>query len=132
MSRPIGAAEGGEAAKNASPQKGGEAIKGTVFGLFLYGHHVPVVLGLADGVGREELIYGEVDAVEEGAGVLAAGAGIQIFPEDFGASILTLPFGGFITLGLLIALMQYALKRSAKKKAAAEKAAQADKEETVC
>ena len=43
------------------------------------------------------------------------GAGIQIFPETFGASIMTLPFGGFLTLGLLIALMQYALKKSAKK-----------------
>ena len=43
------------------------------------------------------------------------GAGIQIFPETYGASIMTLPFGGFLTLGLLIALMQYALKKSAKK-----------------
>ena len=34
------------------------------------------------------------------------GAGIQIFPETYGASIMTLPFGGFLTLGLLIALMQ--------------------------
>ena len=33
------------------------------------------------------------------------GAGIQLFPEDFGASIMTLPFGGFITLGLLIAVL---------------------------
>ena len=52
------------------------------------------------------------------------GAGIQIFPETYGASIMTLPFGGFLTLGLLIALMQYALKKSAKKqelKAKAEK-----------
>ncbi len=49
------------------------------------------------------------------------GAGIQIFNSDFGASILNLPFGGFLTLGVLIAVMQYALKRSAKKKEAAEK-----------
>ena len=49
------------------------------------------------------------------------GSGIQLFPESFGASIMTLPFGGFITLGLLIALMQYALTRSAKKKELAEK-----------
>ena len=59
------------------------------------------------------------------------GAGIQLFPEDFGASIMTLPFGGFITLGLLIALMQYALKRAAKKKEEAEKAAKVEKEEEV-
>ena len=43
------------------------------------------------------------------------GGGIQIFPETFGASILSLPFGGFLTLGVLIAVMQYALKKSAKK-----------------
>ncbi|MEI3101924.1 MAG: electron transport complex subunit E [Oscillospiraceae bacterium] len=50
------------------------------------------------------------------------GARIQIFPSDFGATIMTLPFGGFITLGLLIAIMQYALKKSAKKKEAQEMA----------
>lgn len=51
------------------------------------------------------------------------GAGIQIFPESLGASILTLPFGGFLTLGVLIAVMQYALKKSEKKKELAQKAA---------
>ena len=45
------------------------------------------------------------------------GAGIQLFPAEFGAGAMNLPFGGFITLGLLIALMQYALKKSAKKQA---------------
>ena len=53
------------------------------------------------------------------------GAGIQIFPETYGASIMTLPFGGFLTLGLLIALMQFALKKSAKKQ---ELKAQEEKE----
>ena len=48
------------------------------------------------------------------------GAGIQIFPSDYGATIMTLPFGGFITLGLLIAIMQYALKKAEKKKEARE------------
>ena len=48
------------------------------------------------------------------------GAGIQLFPAEFGAAAMNLPFGGFITLGLLIALMQYALKRSAKKQAEKE------------
>ena len=58
------------------------------------------------------------------------GGGIQLFPSDFGASIMNLPFGGFITLGLLIAVMQYFLKKSAKKKeAAAAAAAEAAKEE---
>ena len=51
------------------------------------------------------------------------GAGIQLFPSSYGASILNLPFGGFITLGVLIAVMQYALKKNAKKKAAQEHAA---------
>ena len=44
------------------------------------------------------------------------GAGIRIFPEEFGAGILTLPVGGFLTLGFLFAAMQYALKKSAEKK----------------
>ena len=50
------------------------------------------------------------------------GGGIQIFSADYGATIMLLPFGGFITLGLLIALMQYMLKKSAKKKEVAAKA----------
>ncbi|MCR4607680.1 MAG: electron transport complex subunit RsxE [Oscillospiraceae bacterium] len=45
-----------------------------------------------------------------------SGGGIRIFNEDYGAKILTMPFGGFLTLGFLIAAMQYALKKSAKKK----------------
>ena len=51
------------------------------------------------------------------------GAGIQLFAEDLGATILIMPFGGFLTLGVLIAVMQYALKKSAKKKQLAEEAA---------
>ena len=50
------------------------------------------------------------------------GGGIELFSADYGATIMLLPFGGFITLGLLIALMQYMLKKSAKKKEAAAKA----------
>ena len=58
------------------------------------------------------------------------GGGIQIFPSEYGAGIMNLPFGGFITLGLLIAVMQYALKKSEKKKAlAARKAAEQAKQE---
>ena len=44
------------------------------------------------------------------------GSGVQIFPAEYGAAILNLPFGGFITLEMLIAIMQYALKKSKKKK----------------
>ncbi len=45
-----------------------------------------------------------------------SGSGIQIFPAEYGASLLTRPFGGFITLGCLLAVMQHALNKSAKKK----------------
>ncbi len=34
------------------------------------------------------------------------GAGIRIIPEQFGALLLIMPFGGFLTLGVLIAVMQ--------------------------
>ena len=50
------------------------------------------------------------------------GGGIQIFPESYGMSIMNLPFGGFLTLGLLLGIMQYALKKSAKKQKEAERA----------
>lgn len=45
------------------------------------------------------------------------GSGIQIFPSQFGATAMILPFGGFITLGCLIALTQYCMRKSAEKKA---------------
>ena len=53
---------------------------------------------------------------------IGTGTGIHIFPSEYGALVLTLPIGGFITLGCLIALMQYVLKKNAKKKEALEKA----------
>ena len=53
-----------------------------------------------------------------GGGVLGKAPGIAIFPEEFGIKVLTLPVGGFLTLGCLIALMQWALAKSAKKKEA--------------
>lgn len=49
------------------------------------------------------------------------GAGIRVFAEEFGASALLLPFGGFLTLGLLLAAMQAMLNKSAEKKVAKEK-----------
>ena len=49
------------------------------------------------------------------------GAGFRIIPEGFGIGALTLPFGGFLTLGLLMAVMQYALRKSGEKKARKEK-----------
>ena len=57
-----------------------------------------------------------------GGGVLGAvneagqHVGIQIFPADYGIGMLTLPVGGFLCLGVLIAVMQWALAKSAAKK----------------
>ncbi|MBQ3256731.1 MAG: electron transport complex subunit E [Oscillospiraceae bacterium] len=50
--------------------------------------------------------------------------GIQIFPAEYGIMYMILPFGGFVTLGVLIALMQYVLAKSAAK-------AEAKKEQEV-
>lgn len=60
------------------------------------------------------------------------GAGFAVFGADFqGAMVLTMPFGGFLTLGCLIALMQYALRKSAEKKEAKEKALAAQEKEAA-
>lgn len=63
------------------------------------------------------------------------GTGIQIFPSDFGATIMIMPFGGFMTLAVLLAAMQFALRKSAEKKEraaiAAREAAETGKEATV-
>ena len=66
-----------------------------------------------------------------GAGLIEIGAnglqfamgtakGIQIFPAEYGIMYMILPFGGFVTLGVLIALMQYVLRKSAEKAEAKE------------
>ena len=49
-----------------------------------------------------------------GGGELGAAPGLTIIPEQFGIKVLTLPVGGFLTLGCLIALMQWALSKSKK------------------
>ena len=50
-----------------------------------------------------------------GGGILGVdGKGIQIFPAEFGAGMLTLPVGGFLVLGCLIAAMQYGLSKTKK------------------
>ena len=49
-----------------------------------------------------------------GGGVLNGSAGIQIIPAEFGIGMLTLPVGGFLVLGCLIAAMQWALNRNKK------------------
>jgi electron transport complex protein RnfE len=50
-----------------------------------------------------------------GGGLLGVdGKGIRILPEQFPAGMLTLPVGGFLVLGVLIAVMQWALSKSKK------------------
>ena len=67
---------------------------------------------------RELLGSGKFGGGLLGGGALGSAPGIVIFPEEFGISVLTLPVGGFLTLGCLIALMQWALAKSEKKKEA--------------
>lgn len=47
-----------------------------------------------------------------GGGILNGGLGIRLIPEGYPALLLILPFGGFLTLGCLIAAVQWSLKRS--------------------
>ena len=56
---------------------------------------------------------------EAGKLIVEIGAkGIQLFPAEYGIMYMILPFGGFVTLGVLIALMQYVLAKSAAKQEA--------------
>ena len=50
-----------------------------------------------------------------GGGILNGGLGIRLIPEGYPALLLILPFGGFLTLGCLIAAVQYFSNRSASK-----------------
>lgn len=45
-----------------------------------------------------------------GAGLLNGGEGIRILPTPYPAMLLILPFGGFLTLGVLIAFSQWLAK----------------------
>ena len=47
-----------------------------------------------------------------GGGILNGGDGIRIFPADYGALMMILPVGGFLTLGCLIALVQWAQNKN--------------------
>ena len=52
-----------------------------------------------------------------GGGILGVdGKGIQILPEQFPAAMMTLPVGGFLTLGCVIAFFQWAQRAMRNKK----------------
>ena len=65
---------------------------------------------------RELLGSGTFGAGLLGGGELGAAPGLRIIPEQFGIKILTMPVGGFLTLGALIAAMQWALSKAENKK----------------
>ena len=56
-----------------------------------------------------------------GGGLLGPdGKGIAILPSQFPIGMMTMPVGGFLVLGALIALMQWALNRPKKNKEASK------------
>ena len=67
---------------------------------------------------REFLGSGKFGGGLLGGGGLGSAPGITIFPEEYGITLLTLLVGGFLTLGALFAVMQWALAKSEKKKEA--------------
>ena len=76
--------------------------------------------GICQGIGYTVVLL-ILSAFREllGAGTLL---GIQIMPSSYvPAGMLTLPVGGFLCLGTLIAIMQWALARSEKKNAEKER-----------
>ena len=58
-----------------------------------------------------------------GAGVLNGGEGIRIIPSQYPALLMVLPFGGFLTLGCLIAGSQWLNKKLAKREKTKKEAA---------
>lgn len=65
--------------------------------------------GICQGLGYTAVLV-VMSAIREllGAGTLN---GIQIFPAEYAVQMLALPVGGFLTLGFLIALFQWAQSR---------------------
>ena len=104
----LGRAEG-FASKNGV---GASAVDGICQGI---GYTIVLVIMC---VVREFLGSGKFGGGLLGGGGLGSAPGIVIFPEEFGIKLLTLPVGGFLTLGALIAAMQWALAKSEKKKEA--------------
>ena len=67
-------------------------------------------------LGAGTILGGLLEIGEDGqlAFGLGTAAGIQVLPEQFPIGMLTLPVGGFLVLGCLIAAMQWALAKSKK------------------
>ena len=74
--------------------------------------------GLAQGIGYTAalivmcVVRELLGAGTFGSGVLNGGEGIRLIPEGYPAMLLILPVGGFLTLGCLIATMQYFTNRA--------------------
>ena len=66
--------------------------------------------GVCQGLGYT-LVLVIMSAIREllGSGTLA---GTRVFPAQYAANMLALPVGGFLTLGFLIALMQWAQRKA--------------------
>ena len=80
------------------------------------GVFIPLIVVICQGIGYTVVLL-ILSAFREllGAGTLL---GIQVMPSSYvPAGMLTLPVGGFLCLGTLIAIMQWALARSEKKNA---------------
>jgi len=65
--------------------------------------------GICQGIGYT-LVLLVMSAIREllGSGTLG---GVRVFPEQYGALMMILPVGGFLTLGCLIALSQWAQRK---------------------
>ena len=78
------------------------------------------LLSLADGIGMGigfTLTLAIMGLIREflGAGTFF---GIQVYPNEFAAMLMTMPFGGFLTLGCVIAAVQFIRSRGKNKKEA--------------
>lgn len=63
---------------------------------------------------------GLIDATDGIKIVLGGADGIQILPEGVGASLITQPAGGFLSLGIFIAIVTFLLRKSTEKAAKKE------------
>ena len=79
-----------------------------------------IILGRAEGFASMSIIREFLGAGTFGGGILNGGAGYQILPEDVVALGMILPVGGFLTLGVVIATVQYFMSKPKKNKEVAK------------